>query len=229
MNTTFNLAVKQSKAIRQELSSLSDPSQPARISPAAVGSLSASLTAFSRTLDEYNGLAKQELNPAKQEKALERIKNFRSELAEFRSQFDSVKSVQEDAIHSQNRGELLGRRPYITSTPENPYANTASSSLDQQQIPREDHALREQRFFQDTHAALDQYIAQGQAVLGDLGMQREVLKNTQKRLYSVGNTLGLSGDTIRMIERRAREDKWIFWAGVVVFVLFCWLCLHYLR
>lgn len=49
------------------------------------------------------------------------------------------------------------------------------------------------------------------------------------RLYSVANTLGISGDTIRMIERRAREDKWIFWAGVIVFVLFCWLCIHLFR
>lgn len=96
-------------------------------------------------------------------------------------------------------------------------------------VSREDHALREQHFFASTNSALDEYIARGQAVLGDLGTQREMLKNTQKRLYSVANTLGVSGDTIRMIERRSREDKWIFWAGVVVFFLFCWLCLHFLR
>ena len=94
---------------------------------------------------------------------------------------------------------------------------------------REAHALREQQFFGSTHSALDEYIARGQAVLGDLGQQRDMLKNTQRRLYSVGNTLGISGDTIRMIDRRARQDKWIFWAGVVVFFLFCWLVLHFLR
>lgn len=94
---------------------------------------------------------------------------------------------------------------------------------------RETHALREQAFFQNTHNALDEYLARGQAVLGDLGQQRDMLKNTQRRLYSVGNTLGISGDTIRMIDRRARQDKWIFGAGVVVFFLFCWLVLHYLR
>lgn len=94
---------------------------------------------------------------------------------------------------------------------------------------RETHALREQNFFASTNTALDEYIARGQAVLGDLGSQREMLKGTQKRLYSVANTLGVSGDTIRMIERRAKQDKWIFWAGVVVFFLFCWLCLHFLR
>lgn len=94
---------------------------------------------------------------------------------------------------------------------------------------REGHALREQQFFANTHSALDDYIARGQAVLGDLGQQREMLKSTQRRLYSVGNTLGISGDTIRMIERRAKQDKWIFGAGVVVFFLFCWLVLHFLR
>lgn len=66
-------------------------------------------------------------------------------------------------------------------------------------------------------------------MLGDLGHQREMLKGTQRRLYSVANTLGISGDTIRMVERRAKQDKWIFWGGVVVFVAFCWLVLHYLR
>jgi hypothetical protein len=94
---------------------------------------------------------------------------------------------------------------------------------------RETHALREQSFFANTHTALDEYLARGQAVLGDLGQQKEVLKGTQKRLYSVANTLGVSGDTIRMVERRAKQDKWIFWVGVVVFFGFCWLVVHYLR
>lgn len=112
-------------------------------------------------------------------------------------------------------------------------AGTGSGSggygLGSSDAAREQHALREQDFFAGTNSALDEYIARGQAVLGDLGTQREMMKNTQKRLYSVANTLGVSGDTIRMIEKRAREDKWIFGAGVVVFFGFCWLCLHFLR
>ena len=69
----------------------------------------------------------------------------------------------------------------------------------------------------------------GRAVLGDLGDQREMLKGTQKKLYNIGNTLGISGDTIRMVNRRATQDKWIFWGGVIVFVVFVYLVLHYLR
>jgi Golgi SNAP receptor complex protein 2 len=56
-----------------------------------------------------------------------------------------------------------------------------------------------------------------------------MLKGTQRKLYSVANTLGVSGDTIRMVERRARQDRWIFWAGCVVFVAFVYLVLRYLR
>ncbi|OTB03909.1 hypothetical protein M426DRAFT_171062 [Hypoxylon sp. CI-4A] len=243
MNTQFNSALKQSTSIKRDLAGLST-SDSAPPTPAALGSLSASLTSFSRTLDEYNALAKQELNPAKQEKAYERIRNFRAELSSFRSQLDEFKTRREDALHANNRSELLGRRPFATATPENPYANAPSPqpsspnrygssggqlSMGSNDYTRETHALREQNFFASTNTALDEYIARGQAVLGDLGTQREMLKNTQKRLYSVANTLGVSGDTIRMIERRAKQDKWIFWAGAVVFFAFCWLCLHFLR
>ena len=80
-----------------------------------------------------------------------------------------------------------------------------------------------------TSAQLDEFLERGRSVLGDLGQQREVLKGTQQRLYTVANTLGISGDTIRMVERRARQDKWIFWTGVLVFFGFCWLVLRWLR
>lgn len=80
-----------------------------------------------------------------------------------------------------------------------------------------------------TNAQLDEYLERGRAVLGDLGQQREMLKGTQRKLYSVANTLGVSGDTIRMVERRAKQDKWVFWAGVLLFFGFCWAVLHFLR
>lgn len=80
-----------------------------------------------------------------------------------------------------------------------------------------------------TNAQLDEFLERGRAVLGDLGDQREMLKGTQRKLYSVANTLGISGDTIRMVERRAKQDKWIFWAGVVIFFTFCYLVLKFLR
>lgn len=243
MNTSFNAALKQSTSIRRDIAALSGPDA---LTPAAMGAVSASLTSFSRTLDEYAHLARQELNPSKKEKAEERVRNFRQELADFRSEFESLKELRDAQVHAGNRTELLGRRPY-TQTPENPYANTSKTmssdggpyrgspqtqailSMGSGEEQREAHALREQNFFASTNSALDDYIARGQAVLGNLGEQREIMKGTQKRLYNAANTLGVSGDTIRMIERRAREDKWIFGVCVVVFFLFCWAVLHFLR
>ncbi|KAI4205462.1 MAG: hypothetical protein LQ348_001182 [Seirophora lacunosa] len=207
MNTLFNSALKQSSSIRRDLDAFAE--NPAASSPALQGQISASLTSLSRTIDDYSETAKNELIHAKQEKAYERIKNFRAELLDYRQTFDQLKKDREDSQTTQARTELLGRRPHHTSTPENPYAQTLPSSsplfstnnprnpqsslafgASPNDYTRETHALREQSFMSNTNTALDEYLERGRAVLGDLGQQKEILKGTQRRLYSVANTLG---------------------------------------
>ncbi|MCJ1339788.1 protein transport protein bos1 [Bachmanniomyces sp. S44760] len=245
MNSLFNSALKQSSSIRQDLSTFAET--PATSSPALQGQISATLTSFSRTIDDYAETTKKELVTAKQEKARERIKNFRKELQDYRQSFESLKKDREESQTAEHRSELLGRRPHHAVTPENPYAQSSlptnsafappqsatsisfGATPTQKNFMRESHALREQSFFSTANDQLDEYMERGRAVLGDLGQQKEMLKGTQKKLYSVANTLGISGDTIRMVERRAKQDKWIFWAGVVIFFGFCWLVIHYLR
>jgi Snare region anchored in the vesicle membrane C-terminus len=156
-----------------------------------------------------------------------------------------LKKEREASINVNNRSELLGRRPHHAATPENPYAHASNPSqsafapahgntqdglsLGSGQYSREEHALKEQNFFASANSQLDEFLDRGRTVLGDLGQQREILKGTQKRLYNVANTLGISGDTIRMVERRAKQDKWIFWGGATVFFTFCVLVIYYLR
>ena len=109
---------------------------------------------------------------------------------------------------------------------------------------REDHALREHSFIQNTENALDDFIAQGRAVLDDLVDQRNVLKGTKKRLLDAANTLGMSRDVISWIERRryaldigsiddtdhlvlSTQDMYIFIVGAI-FTFFCfYLILRY--
>ncbi|UPX10065.1 protein transport protein bos1 [Ascochyta rabiei] len=252
-NALFNSALRQSTSIRKDLDQFADSASP---SPQLQAQLNASLATFTRTVDDYGKLAKQEPVQTKQEKAFERLKNFRAELEEYRESFKRIKSANEDVRTTEARTELLGRRPHHTATPENPYAqsniNASAHSAFAPSQPfnpnapyrpnpysagasqggdydREGHVLRENTFFNQTSNQLDEFLDRGRSVLGDLGQQREMLKGTQKRLYSVANTLGISGDTIRMVERRAKQDKWIFYGGVVVFFLFCWLVIHYLR
>ncbi|MCJ1449237.1 MAG: protein transport protein bos1 [Stictis urceolatum] len=241
MNVLFNSALKQSSQLRSDLDTFASSASTA---PASLqGQISTTLTSFSRTINNYSETSKKELNPTKAEKARDRLKAFKGELQDYRQQFDALKRDREESIAAQSRSELLGRRPHHgTNTPENPYASqnlpqsssfAPSSNLSfgtqQQTATRESHALREQSFFEQGNAQLDEYLERGRAVLGDLGAQREMLKGTQRKLYDVASTLGVSGDTIRMVERRAKQDKWIFWAGVAVFFAFCWLILRYLR
>jgi hypothetical protein len=67
---------------------------------ALTGQISASLTSFSRTVDDYSASSKKELIPAKQEKAFERVKKFRTELADYRLQFDRLRKEREEAVSS---------------------------------------------------------------------------------------------------------------------------------
>lgn len=212
-----------------------------------IGQISASLASLARTIDDYDSMARREIVPAKQEKAFQRVKNFRKEMSEYRQQFEKLKSDRSEQEHTVARGELLGRRGHSSATPENPYANTAHtrtqpshspfapapgsgpSGLQHGSLAREDHVFRERDFMTRTNDQLDDYLDRGRAVLADLGEQRAMLKNTQRKLYSVANTLGVSRDTIRMIERRASQDKYIFYGGVVVFFVFCYFVLKWLR
>jgi golgi SNAP receptor complex member 2 len=144
---------------------------------------------------------------------------------------------------AQSRTDLFARRPHHSATPDNPYSTPPTNHLNGPfggsgatalgssplHASRESHALREQGFMSQAHSQLDEFLDRGADVLSNLGEQREMLKAAQRRLYSVGTTLGISGDTIRMVERRAKEDKWIFWGGVVVFVVFCYFVLKWFR
>ena len=86
-----------------------------------------------------------------------------------------------------------------TPPPPSPPANYQQ---DQHQLAtHEDHLFRERDFASRTHE-LDEFLDRGWSVLQNLGEQKAMLKNTQRKLYSVANTLGVSRDTIRMVERR---------------------------
>ncbi len=61
---------------------------------------------------------------------------------------------------------------------------------------REEHALREHSFIQNTENQLDAFIAQGREVWENLTEQRQILKGTRRKLLDAANTLGLSRDVI---------------------------------
>lgn len=189
------------------------------------GQISATLTTFTRTIQDYSNAAQNEIIQERKERAQTRIENFKSELEQARQQFQRLKQEREEGLHNTNRQELLGRRHPPGGgnemASENPYSKPGNVYSD---MPRADGLSRERDVLGRAGEQLDEFIERGRAVLGDLGDQNELLKRTQKSLLSAANTLGISNETIRLVGRRAREDKWMFYGGI----LFMIVCFYYI-
>lgn len=153
-----------------------------------------------------------------------RVQRFKEEHRELKSRFEQQKRQAEDA----DRNELLGGAKTSgnstsigkasgsgfaqrasarqrANAPSSPGLMESPFSLPNTGPPpnaREDFGLREHTFLQETEASLDQYIAQGRAVLGDLVEQGTTLRGTKKRLLKAGETLGLSREVIQWVDRR---------------------------
>ena len=113
-NVLFNSALRQSTAIRKDLDAFVEASSP---SPALLGQINASLTSFSRTIDDYNKLAKQEIVATKQEKAFERLKTFRAELADYREQFGRLRQVNDEMVWRSRTPLALWQLPVLWEQP----------------------------------------------------------------------------------------------------------------
>lgn len=201
-------------------------------------------------IDDYDSIARKELVTAARERAVTRVAKLKTEHKDLKLRFEMVKSQgQQNA-----RNDLLSTTTSSSQTPysnpssitrrssthpngapspilESPFASSSSSSLYQPNHPpssREDFALREHTFLQESENSLDQYIAQGRLVLEDLVGQRGLLKGTKTRLLDAANTLGVSRETIGWVERRTKQDVWIFGAGATFTLFSFWMIWHYL-
>ncbi|KAI0373586.1 golgi SNAP receptor complex member bos1 [Pilatotrama ljubarskyi] len=228
MNSLYTQGVRQTNSIQADLEKLRNGEKSASL----LGQISASLAAMHRTIEDYDSMAKREIIKAKQEKAMMRVQKFRADYADLRAQFERIKSEVSELLSGASssttpltpapgdtrRRYMAGPQPPADDISESPFRG--ATPLPMNGALREQHALREHTFIQNTDSRLDEFIAQGRAVLDDLVDQRNVLKGTQRRLLDAANTLGLSRDVIGWIERRSTQDMYIFFAGAI-FTFFC--------
>ncbi|XP_059618135.1 probable Golgi SNAP receptor complex member 2 [Phlebotomus argentipes] len=90
-----------------------------------------------------------------------------------------------------------------------------------------DYSVQHHNAMQNAHRGVDDMISSGGNILDNLRSQRETLKGAHKRIMDIGNTLGLSNQTMRMIERRVKEDKYVLFGGMFVTVTIIGLFLYY--
>jgi Golgi SNAP receptor complex protein 2 len=69
--------------------------------------------------------------------------------------------------------------------------------------------------FQNANRGVDDLLLSGAGILENLRDQRMTMKGAHRRLYDIANTLGLSNTTMRLIERRAYQDQFILFGGMV--------------
>uniref|UniRef100_A0A2R8P7Y8 Golgi SNAP receptor complex member 2 n=1 Tax=Callithrix jacchus TaxID=9483 RepID=A0A2R8P7Y8_CALJA len=71
-----------------------------------------------------------------------------------------------------------------------------------------DESLQFNSSLQKIHHGVDDLILDGHNILDGLRNQRLTLKGTQKKILDIANMLGLSNTVMRLIEKRAFQDKY---------------------
>lgn len=91
-----------------------------------------------------------------------------------------------------------------------------------------DHTVQYNNSMHNAIHGVDDLLHQGSSVLDNLKSQRVTLKGAHKRLIDIGNTLGLSNTTMRLIEKRAKQDGFILIAGMTFTCIVIVLVIVYL-
>ncbi|KAH0556605.1 Golgi SNAP receptor complex member 2 [Cotesia glomerata] len=91
-----------------------------------------------------------------------------------------------------------------------------------------DHNLQHNDQVRNANEGIDNLIQHGSGILENLRSQRMTIKGAHRRLIDIGNTLGLSNTTMRLIENRARQDGFILVAGIVLTCIIMTLVVLYM-
>lgn len=223
-STVGNQCVRQIATIRKDILTLSTSTSTQ--STPLKGQISHSLSTLSRLLEDFENLLKSEINPQKRDRGLERLAELRKEYGTIKVEYEAVNRRREGEEIRDTRGELLGRRTgaqKINATPENPYSGSPVPT----RMSREQGNIHESDKLGQVGASIDGFIEVGLVSLADLRDQSSTLKSSQRKLRDVANSMGLSRDTIRFIERRTSGDKVVFYGGCVVTLVLFFLILRY--
>jgi len=104
-------------------------------------------------------------------------------------------------VAASEREQLLGQR--FTANPELTAINM-------------DYAVQQQNSLYSANRGVDEMLQTGAGTLESLRFQRSTLKGAHRRIVDMANNLGLSNYTMKLIERRVVEDKYILLAGMLI-------------
>ncbi|KAI8056985.1 hypothetical protein BDF22DRAFT_220232 [Syncephalis plumigaleata] len=209
MNAAYNRTLKQAQSVQRELDAYESGRTTGNLQEETIRD---GLQRLQRYIGEYESMAKRELNPEKQQMGQVRVGKFRDDYFSMKQTLERVQhQMNTRTMHQNERQQLLTA------------SETESTTIDMV-----DFTQRENDVADFTDHQLDSFIAQGRSALNNLVEQRHILKGTQRRILDAANTLGLSRSVIQYIERRSTQDKFIFFAGVIICIFLMWAIIHYL-
>lgn len=91
-----------------------------------------------------------------------------------------------------------------------------------------DESLNMNTSLHNAHRGMDDLLGSGSGILNGLRDQRGTLKGTHKKMLDVANMLGLSNTVMRLIEKRASQDKFIMVGGMLLTCVVMFLVIKYL-
>ena len=139
--------------------------------------------------------------PAQREKWKRKIVQLRHESTLLRQQGTACRNARNTSAYHSEHAELLRRR--------------RGGGRDQVESDMHNYA-QEQQSLDQSNMMANSLIAQGEASLQDLVAQRNRLRNVRGVLTDIGNRLGITDSTMRIIERRDITDAYLVAAGMVV-------------
>jgi Golgi SNAP receptor complex protein 2 len=160
-----------------------------------------------RQLDLMENLAQRE-TPAQREMWKRKILELREEAQSIRRQGEHYDRIVGAGIRQRReRDELLARRR------NNRTIGGGGDADEMQQLTEEADSLA------SSHGMMNELLTTGANSLSNLVGQRSRMRWVNRKMLDIGNKIGLSNSTMRMIERRDATDAYLVFGGMVVTLL----------
>jgi chromosome segregation ATPase len=145
--------------------------------------------------------------PSKREIAKRALLELREEAGGIRRQVERLDRVQSQSLKiERERSELLTNRKHRT-------ANRHGIDAEMQ------HLAEEQQSLNTAQSLAEQAIFTGEAQLSSLQSQKQQMRGVKRMVLDIGNTLGVSQQVMRMIERRDKTDGYFVAGGMLITLL----------
>mmetsp|Transcript_28281 Transcript_28281/g.51548 ORF Transcript_28281/g.51548 Transcript_28281/m.51548 type:complete len:211 (-) Transcript_28281:386-1018(-) len=166
-----------------------------------------SLDELSNQLDLMESLSQRE-TPSQREMWKRKILELREDGRSIRRQGEHFDRMVSSGLRQQReRDELLSRRR------KNRTNGNGNNGNEMQQLTEEADSLG------TSTGMMNELLDVGAANLSSLVGQRQRMRWVNRKVLDIGNKIGLSNSTMRMIERRDATDAYLVFGGMVVTML----------